>query len=157
MVWLITPILSGIVSALFIWIIEKMILKAKDTLEAGLTFLPFFYFFTIFVNIFSITYEGSELLGMQNFGWSMATIIATSVAVVSSILCRIFLVPWQRRKIENLIASPNQQRNSSKYWNLTSNYLVLCVFSSFTIFRGNLCTRSCVTFVYIFTSISGSL
>ncbi|XP_076361319.1 sodium-dependent phosphate transporter 2-like isoform X2 [Tachypleus tridentatus] len=59
--WFISPIMSGIVSVLLFLLIQRFILKKKDQLEPGLTSLPFFYAFTIFVNVFSVVHEGPSV------------------------------------------------------------------------------------------------
>lgn len=56
--WFISPVLSGIVSTVLLWIIQRFILFAKTPLRAGLISLPIFYGFTVFVNVISIVHDG---------------------------------------------------------------------------------------------------
>lgn len=58
--WLISPLLSGAISVAIFMAIDKFILKAKNPLNAGLLALPFVYGITIFINVLSITLDGSK-------------------------------------------------------------------------------------------------
>lgn len=56
--WVISPLMSGVLSVILLFAINRFILTAKNPFSAGLTSLPFVYALTIFVNILSITWDG---------------------------------------------------------------------------------------------------
>lgn len=58
--WLISPIMSGCISVAIFMIINRFILNAKRPFRAGLISLPFIYGITIFINVLSITWDGSK-------------------------------------------------------------------------------------------------
>ncbi|GIY62580.1 phosphate transporter [Caerostris extrusa] len=57
--WFLSPLLSGLVSVAIFLLIRRFILSKEKPGEAGLTALPFFYGFTVFVNVISIVLDGS--------------------------------------------------------------------------------------------------
>ncbi|CAG9864552.1 unnamed protein product [Phyllotreta striolata] len=98
--WFISPLLSGTTSCCLLLIIKKFILSRPDPLEAGLTSLPFFYSFTILINLFSIIHDGPKLLHMDNVPLWMATAISVGVSLFFMAAIWLFVVPWQRRVIK---------------------------------------------------------
>jgi phosphate/sulfate permease len=58
--WFISPVLSGVIGLGIFALIKCFIIRAEKPLEAGLTLLPAIYGLTIFVNIVSITLDGSK-------------------------------------------------------------------------------------------------
>ncbi|XP_041974460.1 sodium-dependent phosphate transporter 1 [Aricia agestis] len=97
--WFISPVLSGAVSAFIFWLVRRYILRAVQPLTAGLTALPFFYGFTIAVNILSIVLDGPKLLGMDKIPVWLSLAGSCILGVVSAILVRLFLVPYFHRRL----------------------------------------------------------
>lgn len=60
MSWFISPLLSGLVSVILLTMIKKMILNARNPLSAGLIALPIIYGLTIFINVLTVTLNGSK-------------------------------------------------------------------------------------------------
>jgi sodium-dependent phosphate transporter len=58
--WFVSPIFSGIISILIYTIIKKFIINSKNPLNSGLIALPIIYGLTIFVNVLSVTLDGSK-------------------------------------------------------------------------------------------------
>ncbi|EDO34470.1 predicted protein [Nematostella vectensis] len=58
--WVVSPLLSGLISSLLFMLVRRIILRKPEPFEAGLKFLPLFYAFTITVNFFSVFYKGSH-------------------------------------------------------------------------------------------------
>ncbi|KRY67103.1 Sodium-dependent phosphate transporter 1-A, partial [Trichinella pseudospiralis] len=58
--WFLSPVLSGCITSIFYLLINSLILKQDDQFNAGLKVLPYLYFFTFSINIFSIFYDGTE-------------------------------------------------------------------------------------------------
>jgi solute carrier family 20 (sodium-dependent phosphate transporter) len=58
--WIVSPVMSGIISVSLFMIINKFILKARKPFNAGLISLPFVYALTVFINVLSITWDGSK-------------------------------------------------------------------------------------------------
>ncbi|XP_050039132.2 sodium-dependent phosphate transporter 1-B isoform X1 [Dermacentor andersoni] len=98
--WFISPVLSGIVSAVLYMLIQFLILRKEKPLEPGLRSLPFFYGFTLFINIFSVVHDGPQLLRFNLIPWWGAMIVALSIALISVIVVWFFIVPRLRATIE---------------------------------------------------------
>lgn len=58
--WIVSPLMSGMISVALFMVINKCILKSRTPFKAGLTALPFVYTLTIFINVLSITFDGSK-------------------------------------------------------------------------------------------------
>ncbi|XP_076325825.1 sodium-dependent phosphate transporter 1-B-like [Tachypleus tridentatus] len=91
--WFISPVLSGTVSVLIFIIIRHLILKKENQLEVGLTFLPFIYAFTVFVNVFSVVHDGPSVLKLDKIYWWGALITGLSISVITGIVVWCFVVP----------------------------------------------------------------
>lgn len=103
--WFVSPVLSGIISAALYMLIQFLILRKEKPLEPGLRSLPFFYGFTLFVNVFSVVHDGPHLLRFNLIPWWGAMIIAVSVAVIAIIVVWFFIVPRLRITIERDLSS----------------------------------------------------
>uniref|UniRef100_A0A671TD58 Phosphate transporter n=1 Tax=Sinocyclocheilus anshuiensis TaxID=1608454 RepID=A0A671TD58_9TELE len=57
--WFLSPVLSGIMSAILFYFVRKFILQKKDPVPNGLRALPFFYAVTMGINLFSIMFTGA--------------------------------------------------------------------------------------------------
>lgn len=73
--WVVSPLLSGAISVAIFMLIDRYIIKASNPLKSGLRALPFIYGFTIFINVLSITLDGSkcelQTLWKKNSGWNV--------------------------------------------------------------------------------------
>lgn len=110
--WFISPILAGGVSIGLFFICHFFILNKDDQLEPGLRFLPIFYAVTIVVNLFSVFYEGPEMLGFNKIPLWGTFIISFGCGVICAIVIRMFVVPWQRKRIRAQVFSVTQSVSS---------------------------------------------
>lgn len=97
--WFISPVMSGLVSCGLFLLIDYLVLKKDKPLEPGLRLLPIFYACTLAVNMFSVFYEGSELLHFDKIPLYGTFILTIGPSIIIAILVRIFIVPRQRTKI----------------------------------------------------------
>jgi solute carrier family 20 (sodium-dependent phosphate transporter) len=58
--WVVSPLMSGAISVAIFMAIDRFIIKANRPLRAGLISLPFIYSITVFINVLSITLDGSK-------------------------------------------------------------------------------------------------
>lgn len=101
--WFISPLTSGIVTALLFLFVKKFVLDKESQLKSGLFLLPFFYGITIGINALSIFLDGSELMHFDKIPLYGIFIISIGLGLLSAIIVRFFVVPWQKKKIENEI------------------------------------------------------
>uniref|UniRef100_A0A8D0G3P4 Phosphate transporter n=1 Tax=Sphenodon punctatus TaxID=8508 RepID=A0A8D0G3P4_SPHPU len=103
--WFISPLLSGIMSAMLFFLVRMFILRKADPVPNGLRALPVFYACTIGINLFSIMYSGAPLLGFDKVPiWGIA-LISSGSAVVCALIVWFFVCPRMKKKIEKEIKS----------------------------------------------------
>ncbi|XP_022655310.1 sodium-dependent phosphate transporter 1-like [Varroa destructor] len=104
--WFVSPLLSGVFSALIFYSIKELILNKRNLLDCGLRSLPAFYAFTVFINVFSVLHDGPRVLHFHLIPlWAVCTLsVTTAVIVALCIWC--FFVPYLRANIVSKIVSP---------------------------------------------------
>ncbi|XP_041361596.1 sodium-dependent phosphate transporter 1-B-like isoform X2 [Gigantopelta aegis] len=115
--WFISPIMSGLVSAVIFMIIRKLVLNNKNSLQNGLKLLPVFYGLTVFINAFSVFYDGSRLLHFDKIPIYGVIILSVGSGVIVALIIRFFVVPRQQKAIESHVSasqSADDTINSSK-------------------------------------------
>ncbi|XP_026540508.1 sodium-dependent phosphate transporter 1 [Notechis scutatus] len=107
--WFISPLLSGIMSALLFFLVRMFILNKEDPVPNGLRALPIFYACTIGINVFSVMYSGAHLLGYEKAPlWGIIPISSGS-ALVCALFVWFFICPRMKKKIEQEIKpSPSE-------------------------------------------------
>ncbi|XP_074837768.1 sodium-dependent phosphate transporter 1 [Carettochelys insculpta] len=103
--WFISPLLSGIMSAVLFFLVRMFILRKADPVPNGLRALPVFYACTIGINLFSIMYSGAPLLGFDKLPIWGILLISTGSAVVCALVVWFFVCPRMKKKIEREIKS----------------------------------------------------
>nr|XP_033805182.1 sodium-dependent phosphate transporter 1 [Geotrypetes seraphini]XP_033805183.1 sodium-dependent phosphate transporter 1 [Geotrypetes seraphini]XP_033805184.1 sodium-dependent phosphate transporter 1 [Geotrypetes seraphini] len=103
--WFISPLLSGIMSALLFFLVRMFILRKVDPVPNGLRALPVFYACTIGINLFSIMFTGAPLLGFDKVPLWGIILISVGCAVVCAIIVWFIVCPLMKRKIEQEIKS----------------------------------------------------
>ncbi|XP_013385768.1 sodium-dependent phosphate transporter 1-like [Lingula anatina] len=106
--WFVSPILSGLVSVGVFFFVYYFILSKPDPLLWGMRFLPLFYGATLTINLFSVFYEGPQMLYFHLIPIWGTFSAAFGGGLVCALLVWLFLVPWQRRRI---IAQCAKERN----------------------------------------------
>ncbi|KAL7036189.1 hypothetical protein ACKWTF_008737 [Chironomus riparius] len=105
--WFVSPLFSGLVSIMIYSLIQKLIIKSENPVNSGLIALPIIYGLTIFVNVLSVTLDGSKLLGMENIPIWLSFTISITAMILVAIVVQLLVVPWQRRKIQPLDGNDN--------------------------------------------------
>lgn len=103
--WFISPLLSGIMSALLFFIVRMFILRKTDPVPNGLRALPVFYACTIGINLFSIMYTGAPLLGFDKIPLWGIILISVGCAVICAVVVWFVICPRMKKKIEREIKS----------------------------------------------------
>ncbi|KAL4217600.1 hypothetical protein ACF0H5_022342 [Mactra antiquata] len=112
--WVISPLMSGLVSSGLFKFIDVLVLKKEKPLNNGFMLLPLFYGVTLAVNLFSVFFKGSELLHFHKIPLYGTMIITFGGAFIVAILVKIILVPRQRRKIEGKLLGGDDDVESGK-------------------------------------------
>ncbi|NWH26886.1 S20A1 protein, partial [Grus americana] len=103
--WFISPLLSGIMSAILFFLVQRFILRKADPVPNGLRALPIFYACTVGINLFSIMYTGAPLLGFDKLPLWGILLISAGSAVVCALVVWFFVCPRMKKKIEREIKS----------------------------------------------------
>ncbi len=96
--WFISPLVSGVASALVFLLIRKLILLKPDPLTAGLTLLPAIYATTIFINLGGILEQAPPLLGLHLLPLYGKLILLVGLTIIIYLIVRLVLVPYLRKK-----------------------------------------------------------
>ncbi|XP_037227483.1 sodium-dependent phosphate transporter 1 isoform X1 [Falco rusticolus] len=103
--WFVSPLLSGIMSAILFFLVRRFILRKADPVPNGLRALPVFYACTVGINLFSIMYTGAPLLGFDKLPLWGILLISVGSAVVCALVVWFFVCPRMKKKIEREIKS----------------------------------------------------
>ncbi|XP_043105902.1 sodium-dependent phosphate transporter 1-B isoform X2 [Puntigrus tetrazona] len=98
--WFLSPVLSGIMSAVLFYFVRMFILQKKDPVPNGLKALPFFYAVTMGINLFSIMFTGAPMLGFDKLFWWGTLLISVGFALVTAIVVWFAVCPRLKKKIE---------------------------------------------------------
>ena len=96
--WIITPVISSLLSSFVFWLVRKYILRSRDPLLRGFQAYPYIIGFTIGLNLFLVLYT-SESLNIS-LAWYYILLICVGVAVVIGLVVNFLILPRQRRAIE---------------------------------------------------------
>uniref|UniRef100_A0A8C9S6U9 Phosphate transporter n=1 Tax=Scleropages formosus TaxID=113540 RepID=A0A8C9S6U9_SCLFO len=103
--WFLSPLLSGIMSALLFFLVRLFILGKMDPVPNGLKALPVFYAMTMGINLFSIMFTGAPMLGFDKLAWWATLLISLACAVITAVVVWFFVCPYLKKKIEREIQS----------------------------------------------------
>ncbi|CDW54685.1 sodium dependent phosphate transporter 1 [Trichuris trichiura] len=95
--WFLSPILSGLITTVFYMTINASILKRDQAAMRGLNLLPYFYFFTFLINIFSVFYDGSAILKFNEIPFWAICLVSVVFSFLTALAVRITVVPKLRR------------------------------------------------------------
>ncbi|CAL8321458.1 unnamed protein product [Lota lota] len=98
--WFLSPLLSGLMSAVVFWFVRKFILHKKDPVPNGLKALPAFYALTMGINMFSIMFTGAPMLGFDKFPWWGTLLISLGFSALTALVVWFIVCPFLKKKIE---------------------------------------------------------
>ncbi|KAI4881511.1 hypothetical protein NFI96_012331, partial [Prochilodus magdalenae] len=104
--WFLSPLLSGIMSAILFYFVRKFILNKDDSMVNGLRALPIFYAVTIGINLFSIIFTGAPMLGFNMVPWWGMLLISLSCALLTALVVWFVVCPRLKKKMKSVI-TPN--------------------------------------------------
>ncbi|KAI6197354.1 Phosphate transporter [Aphelenchoides besseyi] len=116
--WVISPALSGIISALLYILVDLLVLRRENPVKNGLICLPFFYFFLHGIQ-HDKTFQQLEsfsVLGIEDisFGWALG--IALAVGLAFGLAVQFIMRPYLVRYINKVDEAPvpTVQNDASK-------------------------------------------
>uniref|UniRef100_A0A8C1J9A5 Phosphate transporter n=1 Tax=Cyprinus carpio TaxID=7962 RepID=A0A8C1J9A5_CYPCA len=109
--WFLSPVLSGIMSAVLFYFVRIFILQKDNPVPNGLRALPFFYAITMGINLFSIMFTGAPMLGFDKLPWWGVLLISIGLAVVTAIIVWFAVCPRLKKKIECEVKSSSPSKS----------------------------------------------
>ncbi|XP_053501265.1 sodium-dependent phosphate transporter 1-B [Ictalurus furcatus] len=103
--WFLSPLLSGLMSAVLFYFVRMFILQKKDPVPNGLRALPVFYAVTMGINLFSIMFTGAPMLGFDKLPWWGALLISLGCAILIGLIVWFAVCPFLKKKIERELKS----------------------------------------------------
>uniref|UniRef100_A0A0K0F386 Phosphate transporter n=1 Tax=Strongyloides venezuelensis TaxID=75913 RepID=A0A0K0F386_STRVS len=91
--WILSPLLSGIISAILYIIVDHLVLRTDDSFKSGLTFLPVFYFFCLAFNSFAVIFQGSKILHLSSLPIYVAIPVALGIGLLAALAVQYILKP----------------------------------------------------------------
>ncbi|XP_057212769.1 sodium-dependent phosphate transporter 1-A [Triplophysa rosa] len=98
--WFLSPLLSGIMSAILFYFVRKFILSKEDPGPNGLKALPVFYAVTMGINLFSIMFTGAPMLGFDSVPWWGTLLISLGCALLTALVVWFIVCPQLKKKMK---------------------------------------------------------
>uniref|UniRef100_A0A4W4GXS3 Phosphate transporter n=1 Tax=Electrophorus electricus TaxID=8005 RepID=A0A4W4GXS3_ELEEL len=98
--WFLSPLLSGIMSAILFYFVRKFILNKDDPLPNGLKALPVFYAVTMGMNLFSIMFTGAPMLGFNRIPWWGTLFISLGCSLLTALVVWFVVCPRLKKKMK---------------------------------------------------------
>uniref|UniRef100_A0AC35GUT1 Phosphate transporter n=1 Tax=Panagrolaimus sp. PS1159 TaxID=55785 RepID=A0AC35GUT1_9BILA len=103
--WVISPALSGLISSVLYVIVDHLVLRRPNPVQAGFRVLPIFYFVCLAFNTFAVSYQGSKILGLASIplwlAFTLAIIVGLLSALIFHFIARPFLMKWINKDDES--------------------------------------------------------
>ncbi|XP_036434500.1 sodium-dependent phosphate transporter 1-A [Colossoma macropomum] len=103
--WFLSPLLSGIMSAVLFYFVRKFILNKDDSMVNGLRALPIFYAVTMGINLFSIMFTGAPMLGFNRMTWWGMLLFSLGCALLTALVVWFVVCPRLKKKTKSVITS----------------------------------------------------
>ncbi|KAI6181948.1 Phosphate transporter [Aphelenchoides fujianensis] len=100
--WVISPVFSGLVSGFLYILVDMLVLRRRNPVKCGLRCIPFFYFFCIAFNVFTIVFQGSKIIGIEDVPLGWASIIAFLSGVLIGLAVQFVMRPYLLRYINKV-------------------------------------------------------
>lgn len=107
--WFLSPILSGLAAAAFYISLRYFIFKKDDPISPSLVALPIMYGITVGVNLFSVLFTGTKLLGFDKLTVWTDVLISLGIAFSVALIVQFLVVKKMKRKLKNEEGNPGEE------------------------------------------------
>jgi len=94
--------MAGFVSTVFYYIVRYCVFEQKDQLAASMRFLPWAFFFTCAVNLFTVFFQGSKFLHMDGINAWEAVLLSVGCGAIIGLIVHFWLATRIRKHAEVL-------------------------------------------------------
>lgn len=111
--WIVSPLLSGIMSVVIYSSLDHLVLRRKEPLHSGIRVLPVLYFLCFAFNVFAIVYKGPAFLYLNNLTVVECLIISGVFGLAVALIFALFLAPYLKDHIlsKELLEITGKQRH----------------------------------------------
>jgi solute carrier family 20 (sodium-dependent phosphate transporter) len=120
--WLVSPLLAGIFSAVFFYLINTIVFNSTNPYENTSKLFPIITFLTFFINALFIIYKGSPQLDLDELPLWIAIVSSLSIGLVTSLIAHFLYLPYAQRKIEKQEQEQTEEQTENDV-NRTSSYI----------------------------------
>ncbi|VDM97631.1 unnamed protein product [Thelazia callipaeda] len=99
--WILSPLLSGLASAVLYILVDFTVIRRKNPFECGLRVLPLFYWFCIAFNAFAVSFQGSKVLHLASLPLWICLSISIGIATIAAFIIYLFMVPQLRKWVQS--------------------------------------------------------
>lgn len=115
--WLVSPLLSGLITISLLTVIRKYALKSEHSLKRTVQLMPVIVGLTITINVFFIIYKGTPALGLKELNELEGVGYSLVAGVISSIITLIFMRHFEKIINEWTDDDVESIRSASKNYN----------------------------------------
>ncbi|KAL7828568.1 hypothetical protein SRHO_G00322020 [Serrasalmus rhombeus] len=112
--WFLSPLLSGIMSAILFYSVRKFILNKEDSVVNGLRALPIFYAVTMGINLFSIMFSGAPMLGFNRMTWWGMLLSSLGCALLTALVVWFIVCPRLKKKMKGVITTNHGEESMAE-------------------------------------------
>lgn len=105
--WLVTPVLSALLSTCIFWCVRRFILRQNEPLKRAYASYPIIVGFTIALNLFLVLFKSSTL--NISLPWWGTALICLVIGVVISLVLQFTFMPYVKRKIAKEMERENEE------------------------------------------------
>lgn len=98
--WFLSPVLSGIAAATFYFALRFFIFKRDDPITPSLLALPIMYGVTITINLFSVLFTGTKLLGFDKLSTTSDIAISAGIGFLVALCIQFFVVKKIKKSLK---------------------------------------------------------
>lgn len=110
--WFVSPVLSGLISALLFYIVRTFILRHTNCFDRAFTFYPILVGFTLFVLTMFLLLNGIPIFKGSVTPW-LAIVIGVAVGIVVALIVYFTIVPCLKKRISKQRKDDEEAVNSS--------------------------------------------
>ena len=112
--WILSPLLAGIFSSVFFFLINRFIFNSSRPFENTMKLFPGLTFFTFFINVLFIIYKGSPQLELDELPLWIALLSSILIGGFTAVLAQFLYLPYVKKKILKNEEERNNNENSQE-------------------------------------------
>ncbi|PIC47635.1 hypothetical protein B9Z55_006921 [Caenorhabditis nigoni] len=100
LIWVFSPLVSAIFTLITFFLLDVIILRAKNPVSTGLFLLPGIYVIVVFTNVFLFLQDGSRVLRFDEIPFMYTVAISLVISVLAGFLALFVVGPIMKRRLK---------------------------------------------------------